>query len=287
MTKRVQLKEHIQTLDQIGDIMTAMKNLSLIEINKVTKCVSMQEQIVNSIKAVGKDFLYFYPNLLPLIQVKNPSIYILIGSERGFCGGFNDHIVNTLNNPDIVQINSESKFIIVGRKLEMKMMNDKRIIQAIDGPNAAEEIPNIILDLIHSIETISLKEKLHPAYLTIIFCEENENKIQSTILQPFFEFQTEPTRHHTFPPILNLEPENFLFNFINNYLFSTLYFIFYKSYMAENYQRLHHLDNALDRLKKNIISLNRHLNLLRQEEITQEILVIMLSAEAVIEEIKK
>ena len=56
--------------------------------------------------------------------------------------------------------------------------------------------------------------------------------------------------------------------------------------MAENYQRLHHLDNALDRLGNKLSYLTRHLNLLRQEEITQEIQVIMLSAEAIMEEIQ-
>jgi F-type H+-transporting ATPase subunit gamma len=283
MAKRTQLKEHIYTLNEIGSIMTAMKNLSLIEINKVMKFISTQERVVDNIKDVGKDFLHFYPGLYSYIQVKEPSIYILMGSERGFCGGFNDNIIKALANLKLNQDDLEPRFIVVGRKLAMKMSDDKRIVKVIDGPNAAEEIPTIILNLINSIETIPSPR---PNYWAIISCEESQNIIQAKIMQPFVEFKNEILQPMTILPLLNIDPEMFLFEFINHYLFSILYLIFYKSFISENYQRLHHLDNALERLENKVIYLTHHLNLLRQEEITQEIQVIMLSAEAIMDEIQ-
>lgn len=59
-------------------------------------------------------------------------------------------------------------------------------------------------------------------------------------------------------------------------------FYFYKSFYAENHQRFFHLSNSLDRLDSKQNTLKGYLNLLRQEEITEEIQIIMLSAEAVI-----
>jgi F-type H+-transporting ATPase subunit gamma len=283
MTKKGQLKEHIHTLEEIGNIMTAMKNLSLIEINKVTKFISTQERVVNTIKEVGQDFLHFYPDFLSSVETSQSPIYILIGSERGFCGNLNDKITNALTN-NLMQSNQEPELIVVGNKLAMKMSDDKRVIQTINGPNAVEEIPNIILNLINTLEDISSTMKLQPGYWTILFCEEVRNTIQATILQPFVEFKNAFNQPLVIAPILNLSPETFLFEFINHYLFSLLYLIFYKSFMAENYQRLRHLDNALGRLENKIIYLTHHMNLLRQEEITQEIQVIMLSAEAILKE---
>ncbi|HFL2207005.1 TPA: F0F1 ATP synthase subunit gamma, partial [Legionella pneumophila] len=61
MTKRTKLKEHVHTLEEIGHIMTAMKNLSFIELGKITQCLSMQDNVIKTIREVSHDFLSFYP----------------------------------------------------------------------------------------------------------------------------------------------------------------------------------------------------------------------------------
>ncbi|MBL8053844.1 MAG: F0F1 ATP synthase subunit gamma [Nitrospira sp.] len=50
--------------------------------------------------------------------------------------------------------------------------------------------------------------------------------------------------------------------------------------MAENLRRFRHMDQAVQRLEKDMVELVLKRNSLRQEEITEEIEVIMLSAEA-------
>ncbi|MBX3318973.1 MAG: F0F1 ATP synthase subunit gamma, partial [Nitrospira sp.] len=61
------------------------------------------------------------------------------------------------------------------------------------------------------------------------------------------------------------------------YLFSILHEIFYSALMAESRARLAHLEAALRRLEGNRAEMLRKRNLLRQEEITEEIEVLMLS----------
>ena len=56
--------------------------------------------------------------------------------------------------------------------------------------------------------------------------------------------------------------------------------LFYGSLMAENTRRLQHMDNAVRRIEQESEELLLKRNMLRQEEITEEIEVIMLSAEA-------
>ena len=58
----------------------------------------------------------------------------------------------------------------------------------------------------------------------------------------------------------------------------------YQSFFSLNYQRLRHLDSSLEKMDKTVTSLNHKFNLLRQEEITQEIQVIMLSAAVVMDD---
>lgn len=287
MSKRIKLKEHLHSLDEISNIMTAMKNLALIEINKIARFIAMQERVTRTVKAVGRDFLSHYPNLLTRIQSDKPSIYILIGSERGFCAGFNDNIIHKLSLINQTQSLEQPKLIVVGRKLAMKMAGDDRVTQVIDGANSAEEISDVIFKLIQSVEQIaSTKDRTpYPGHWLIIFNEEIENHIEATTLQPFLEFSTEKKPVYSLPPILNVSDTELFTAFSERYLFSLLYSIFYNSYFAESNQRLHHLDNALDRLDKQKLSLTHNINIIRQEEITEEIEVIMLSTEAIMKEL--
>jgi F-type H+-transporting ATPase subunit gamma len=283
MTKRSQLKDHLHTLDEIGNIMTAMKNLCSIEMNKITKFLSMQEQVIKTIQEVSRDFLSFYPIFPMAKQDANPVIYIVIGSERGFCGGFNDYVIQQLESLKEQSTDFNPVLIVVGHKLALKMVNDSRIAATIDGPNAIEEIPAVILKIIHSLEEISSQRHmdLHSWQWDIIFNEEEQNQIQTKTVQPFKEFDLNNSNHCSVPPVLNLDQDLFLAEFVDHYLFAMFHSIFYKSFFAENHQRLFHLNNSLDRLDSKQNTLKGYLNLLRQEEITEEIQIIMLSAEAI------
>lgn len=284
MTKRSQLKEHLHTLEEIGNIMTAMKNLCSIEMNKTTKFLLMQERVMKTIQEVSSDFLSFFPIFPRPKTDATPVIYILIGSERGFCGGFNDYVVNQLARLKEQSTDFNPALISVGRKLALKLANDSRVMATLDGPNALEEIPTVILKILQSLEDVSSQRHidLHSWQWRIIFNEEEQNQIQTKMLQPFKEFGLNKEVHFSVPPILTLPHDLFLAEFVDNYLFAMFHSIFYKSFYAENHQRFFHLSNSLDRLDSKQNTLKGYLNLLRQEEITEEIQIIMLSAEAVI-----
>jgi F-type H+-transporting ATPase subunit gamma len=56
--------------------------------------------------------------------------------------------------------------------------------------------------------------------------------------------------------------------------------VFYGSLMAENRRRLQHMEGATKRIQDKTARLQQKYNLLRQEEITEEIEVILLSNDA-------
>ena len=83
-----------------------------------------------------------------------------------------------------------------------------------------------------------------------------------------------------FPPLLNLAPSDLRPQLFEQYLFALFYGIFYQSFMAENHERLRHMDGALNKLREDEERLRRRSNSLRQETITEELEVIMLSVES-------
>ena len=283
MTKRIQLKEHIKTRDEIGSIMKAMKNLSLIEIIKLTHLISNQAKIVAEVMEIGHDFLLFYPDFLLRVESNLPVLYILIGSERGLCGNFNERLLRFYDDMEMTDSKSDKKIIVVGRKLAMKMADDPRVVLSIDGPNSTDDISEVAENLLHALEqmSVNMQLKLQPWNWMILYNIEESNTIQMKQMQPFMEFRQKKSTDILMPPLLNVSQEVFLFEFIQHYLFSIFYSLLYQSFFSENYQRLRHLDSSLEKMDKTVTSLNHKFNLLRQEEITQEIQMIMLSASVV------
>ena len=88
------------------------------------------------------------------------------------------------------------------------------------------------------------------------------------------------TRKHPFPPVIQLPPDELLDGLTRHYLYAVLNQVLYNSLTAENRQRQAHMDQALQRLQEKVERLRRACNAQRQEEITEEIEIILLSADA-------
>jgi F-type H+-transporting ATPase subunit gamma len=100
-------------------------------------------------------------------------------------------------------------------------------------------------------------------------------------IQPLRPFETVPRVEASgaTAPLLTLPPHVFVAELVDLYLFAILHEIFYSALMGESRERLTHLEGALHRLEKETSELRLRRNILRQEEITEEIELIMLSAE--------
>jgi F-type H+-transporting ATPase subunit gamma len=97
-------------------------------------------------------------------------------------------------------------------------------------------------------------------------------------LLPTFEHYKNISPQYSHPPLMNLKPEEFFAELLELYLFSAIHMMMYVSLMAENLQRIQHLEGAMQHLDKKSEELLRKSNALRQEEITEEIEVMFLNA---------
>jgi len=242
--------------------MTAMRNLSLIEIRKVSQYISAQSKLLKTIEDVRDDFFSFYPP--PETSTpESPKLYILLGSQRGFCGSFNEGILSQFKDDN-------AGLIIVGEKLRNQLADHPHIVAAIDGPNVAEDIQAVILSLTHVLAT-------HPiGDWCIIYNERVDTLCTPQTLRPLSKLYEVDQRLSSSEPLLYLSKDEFITQFIDQYLFALLNQIFYQSFSAENNSRFNHLSGAISRLEKKCEHLKSRLNVLRQEEITEEIETILL-----------
>lgn len=282
MSQSRELQLHITQMEEIRTILNAMKNLAFMEIHKLGRFQLMQGQAVANIERAAMDFLAFYPGL-PVNEANARRIGILLGAERGFCGDFNESLI------DAMAAETYSGIIAVGTRLGGKLADDSpTVLASIEGANTAEEIPAIINRLIDTISSLHQADNSTPSqlfqyldwmHLTVAYHDSESNHIAQRQVFPPFPQRTKTTPSYKTPPVLNLEPGDFYSDLVDHYLFAVLHEIFYSSLMAENHRRLQHLEGAVKHLDDETVNLRRKSQIYRQEEITEEIEVILLNAE--------
>jgi len=276
MTRRHELEQRLHSLCEIRGILNSMKSLAYMETRKLLRRLENQQQVVQSIERAAADFLAFYPYSLPKVADLPPG-YILVGTERGFCGDFNEQVKAHLE----AQLSHETQkaapsLIVVGGRLAAHFAGDLRVTAQIQGADTADEIELVLARITDALG--EQQPRLGPLSLAAVFCDHGQNATTTeSLLPPFREYVAAPPRFSV-PPVLNMEPADFLLELANDYLFAALNEILCASLLAENHSRLQHLEGAVQYLDKQIEALRRTRNQLRQEEIIEEIEVILMSA---------
>jgi len=281
MSQSRELQLHIAQMEEIRTILNSMKNLALIEIHKLDRFQIMQGQAVANIEKAALDFLDFYP--LPATDDNTTPVCILVGAERGFCGDFNEILINT------IAVETYSGIIAIGSRLCNRLEdNSVKVIATIEGANVAEEVPAVLNRLIDTISSLAVsgndsRDSVTYAatnlQLTVVHHDNSSGQINRRQILPPFPRQQQTTPGFRNPPVLNLETNDFFSDLTHHYLFAVLHEIFYISLMAENQRRLQHLEGAVKHLDDETVNLRRKSQIYRQEEITEEIEVILLNTE--------
>lgn len=276
MSKRREVQKRLAMLDEIDGIMVAMKNLALLEARKLAAFLATQRRAVSGIKTAAQDFLSFYPQA-PAHADDMQQLLLVIGSERGFCGNFNEMLLQPI---DLAAQREGTLLVAVGRRLAAKLQDDKRIAAFVEGPSVAEEVQ---VTLVRVAKVLSeLQQRPEVVWrLSALYHDDESGEVQVRQLLPLVAPSGRSAYSHA--PLLNLEPTQFLSQLTDQYFYAALHEVFYASLMAENHKRLEHMDSAIRRLEKDEVKLRLRYNVLRQEEIIEEIEIIMLSAEALSE----
>jgi len=275
VTKRRELERQDAALEEIMGIMGAMKNLALLETHKLARYLATQRRVVESLEAAAEDFLSFHPEFLETPGYRG-TVFVLIGSERGFCGDYNGAVRRALEarlKPDEA---GEVILLPVGYRLASRLGDDPRVATRLDGAGIVEEIEPVLLNLVRTLG--KLQRERGPLRPVVFHHRAGRADVQVTALDPFSR-PIVATSRHAVAPQLYLAPNALMVGMLDQYLYASLFELFYSALMAENELRIQHMEGAIRRLEQECRRLELQSNALRQEEITEEIEVIMLSAE--------
>jgi len=270
MSKRRDVQGRITSLNEIRTIMESMKNLSMMEIRKLARYHAAQQQVVNSIRqAFNTVRRHYAPDLL---TQDGPPVFLLLGSERGFCGAYNEQLIEMLKQQPGQQ---QAPVIGIGARLQAPLLQVHADAICLPGAAVADEVTPA---LTRAVATLNhLRQQQGPLRVEVIYLDPDSHQPRCLPALPALETETKAGPE----PLINLPPLRLLGELLEHYLFALTNAWFLAALVAENQRRIQHLDQAGHHLERQIDELGKRRNSLRQEEIIEEIEVILLSAESI------
>ncbi len=271
MSRYRRLELHLEQLKELQSIITSMKTLAQLELHKLAGGMASQRAMMHTLEQVAADFLMFYPR--PVSSHGN-ALWLVFGSERSFCGNFNELLVRRLLHECPLCIKHPQRVLAVGRKICERLDEALPGYVGLAGASAGEEIPSVLTQVMATTQKQLAANSA--AALWVIHHNDEPSKIIFKRVLPPEEACLLPRRGH--PPMLYSQPDRFLSDFLQHYLFLGLTQFCTASLLAENQYRIRHLEGAVHRLDERLATLSSRARALRQEEIIEEIEIILLGS---------
>jgi F-type H+-transporting ATPase subunit gamma len=246
---------------ELNEIVGAMKNMAKVELHRTLHLEQNQRQA----QATVAEAMALYLQATHGIgrpQQPQRRVLLALGSERGFCGGFNEQLSRALEREG----EPCDELLIMGGRLAMKLDGAHRG-SVFAGPTTVDEI----LPRLHQVVD-HLVPASGPLQLTVLAHGQHGPKRTQLI----------PCRNlPRVTGVVHVDTtcrQQALFEEMQwQWLYQGLFRTMLLSLMRENRLRLQQMEGAQEHLTTLIDSLQLRLNTLRQQEIVEEIEMILIS----------
>ncbi len=267
MTGRRILMQKIERYADIGGIMTAMRNIALMELQKLGQKLEHEKTLLTLVNRIGADF----HNYFTCAPVTFQDCHIIVGTERGFCGDFNALMLREARK----LLNKDTSIVVVGGRLADLLSGEN--ITLIEGASMSEDLGAVLERILEHLRQLQATIQDKVLRVSVSYHDEHSAKIASRVITPSSEFSEPMDQVFPTAPRLSLSPTHFFELFSQQSLLLSLEAILALSLTMENRARIDHISNALKRLEEQVEKLRRKMHMIRQGEITQEIETIISS----------
>ncbi|QJC29244.1 ATP synthase F1 subunit gamma [Enterobacteriaceae endosymbiont of Plateumaris rustica] len=286
-----EIKNKIEGINNTKKITRAMEMVTVFKMRKSQKkmfssklYISLLNELINNIYLYNNNINFQHQYLLNGKTIKNIG-YIVITTDKGLCGNFNNNLLKLLLN-DIKKWKKKFvniKLAIIGhkglfffKKIDIQIVS--KIINLKTNNINISKIINIITCM------LNLYKNSHIDKLFIVY-----NKYVNTVVQI-------PTIFQILPLLLNnilkknIKKNNYLYEpnlftiidyILNNYVQFQIYHFFLENLVGEHASRIISMKTATDNANIFIKDLKLLYNKVRQSNITQELNEIIAGASAI------
>ncbi|MBN1500963.1 MAG: ATP synthase F1 subunit gamma [Spirochaetes bacterium] len=270
-----ELKNRRKTIISTKKVTSAMKMIATSKLKKSQDNMIKARPYSARIKSLTHMLIFSDGNYASEFFVKRPgnrTLYILISSDKGLCGGFNSNIIKTFKS--LAETSSEEmKIISIGNRISSFLEKNGFDVYS-EYRNAFHQF-NFSLAVRIGSEIISLYNNNEVDRVVLVY-----NRFQSAISQIVvketilpIELEEHSEDYDTGPLKFETEPGvDKIFNAIfPRYINFLVWRGLLESYASENAARMTTMDSATDNSTDMIDMLTLQINKERQAKITQEI----------------
>lgn len=287
MSSMREIKTRITATQKTSQITKAMNMVSAAKLRKTEKKYRAFQPIRHKIESILEDILSTTPDLdHPLLKVRpvHKTGYILIASDRGLAGPYNNNVFKAFQKHVSEHHQSKEEFIVgtVGYKafafckrnkyqiINSESVNSRDEVQFIDFQAMSRTFINdFLLGIVDEIVVF------HSHYVNTL-----TQNVQFETLLPITTLQKDPG-HLLSQYLFEPSADAIIDKLLPIYLDNTLYGIILDAKTSEHASRMTAMKNATDNAKDVIGKLRLHYNRARQSAITIELTDIIGGANAV------
>lgn len=269
MAKWRELGHRIRALEEIGEILTAMRSLAFNEVRRLADGADRRGDTVAAIETAMADLAAHFPDAVPT-RAPAFGMVVALGSERGLCGDHNERVAEALEQAGL---EPADRLLAVGAHLAQVLDERGLAHDALPGPAVVEDVPQALAGIVAAIGERTRADGEALFGLRVLHLDDaGSAHFQDILPLPALpDVARWPAR-----PDLLLAPRELHAALIDQYVFTALQVALQASLLAENRKRLEQMRGALDRLRERQEGLGKERRRARQEAITEEIEVILL-----------
>jgi F-type H+-transporting ATPase subunit gamma len=277
------LQKQIDTVDTLRTVVKTMKNLAAVSIRQYEQAAESLSIYSQTVDLGFQALLSTFPLGSPQARTRTSGLgIILIGSDEGMCGQFNENIasymVDTLGKDETA---GRSSLIVVGHRAAVLIEEDgytpDRLLPV---PGSVSGILPLVQELLILVESWWREQQLERILLFGNRRKSGANYEEGqTVLLPFNwkrlqELGTKEWKSRSLPSF-TMQPEPLLAALIREYLSATLFLSLAESLSAENASRLAAMHGAERNVEERLDNLKAQYHRERQISITSELLDVV------------
>ncbi len=265
MSQLLTIAERLKAVTNIQKIAHAMQLISMSNLSRINAQKKAFTLYINELEKLSEQVGFTSKIILP--EKKARTLYVIIGSQKGFCGNFNGILFQYLKlTQDISKI---SACIPIG-PYAYNLCNQHHI------PIQSAKINYSLANLAQKTNLIFEEiQKAHKNFDSLMIISNLNisiftQKPQSTIISLA---HTSPANSNPELPFIIEQPFEEIFAYINNITIKTKIFqLLLESLRAENSARALTMDSSTRNAKKLLAEMKLMYNKLRQAKVTKELI---------------
>jgi F-type H+-transporting ATPase subunit gamma len=259
----------IAGIRQLGAVVNAMRGIAAARVQQARGQLEAVDRYATTIAAAIGRVLALDP-ATPSASSKNSGrlALVLFCAEQGFAGAFSDRVLDSVR-PDLA---TSEVFLIGTRGTVAAAEKGVTLSWTSAMPSHSPGIPKLADVISEALYGRIAKGQIDR--LDAVFSEARQGRsthVERRRLLPF-DMQQFPQPADSGPPLLNLAPSQLLGALTADYLHAQLCNAALHAFAAENQARMEAMAAARNQIERQLVSLRATQRMIRQEEITEEII---------------